>query len=406
MDTDKIVVLARSHSFIQIIVFSLVVAYGLSTFRALGLPKPLLILVCLLISIVPLNGMMLITLWKDILYGISVLLLNIYLLKTISSNGIWLSQGWNYVWLGSVAANITLLRHNGFPVAFGTLLVTFLFFRAWKPLIKALVISLVWIGIVMGPVYSIFKVDMTDTQPLGVVLIHPLAAHVRAGTPLTPDDKAYLDRIRPLQNGWSYSCYDATVLFYQGVNFQPVQEDPIYAAKLLARLTLDSPLVTLKHFACLSTFVWSPFQPKGVSLETIYLKNQDISINLDWEPYDRIVNQNSKLPWLKDIITGIIQKDSQIDTGKIFWRPAIYLFLFMISVLYNAFRKKKWLIALLIAPIIFQSLIIAVSAQLQALRYQYPVYLVSLLFTIPFFYLSIAFPNPNEGYIDSKGNED
>jgi uncharacterized membrane protein len=71
------------------------------------------------------------------------------------------------------------------------------------------------------------------------------------------------------------------------------------------------------------------------------------------------------------------------------WRPAIYLDGYMISIGFFAFRKKNPLVALLLVPPMLQSLVIAVTAQLQAVRYQYPVYLIAMLFTIPVFYLAI-----------------
>ena len=48
-------------------------------------------------------------------------------------------------------------------------------------------------------------------------------------------------------------------------------------------------------------------------------------------------------------------------------------------------KNKNYL--LLSIPILSQTVIIMGTAQLEALRYQYPVYLVSLIFTLPLIFL-------------------
>jgi uncharacterized membrane protein len=42
-------------------------------------------------------------------------------------------------------------------------------------------------------------------------------------------------------------------------------------------------------------------------------------------------------------------------------------------------------------PLVAQSLGIMFTTQLQALRYQYPVYLISMLFTIPILWMGIKY---------------
>jgi len=373
---------------LQITVFGLVMAYGLATFQDLDVPFLLLVLLDGFISLLPMNGILMVTYWKDVLYGLSVLLLTIYLLKIIVTGGEWLDMRGNWVWLGIVSANVALLRANGQPVALGTLLLILVCFAHRRNTLLALGLASLMAILISGPVYQIFKVNRANTQPAGVVFIHPIVAHVQAGSSLAAPDTAYLDRIRPLASGWPYSCYDATVLFYQGVQFQPVQDDPLYAAGLLGRLTRQAPLVTLRHFYCLSSFVWKLAQPDGVPLETVYVENQDLSVNPDWQVYAAAVDQQPRLPGLKMAIVRLIDRWQQVDPGQVAWRPAIYLYLFVVAVLLGAVTRKHKPLLLLLVPALIQTAVIALTAHHQALRYQYPVYLVSTLFTLPMLYLT------------------
>src|SRR6266498_3769486 len=152
-----------SVALFQVVIYSLVLGYGLYTFRnELRVPYVLLILLDIAISINPINGMMVITLWKDVLYSIFVLLLTIYIFKLIDSNGTWITSQKNWFFLGLAIGNISLLRHNGFPVGFGTLLICMIVFHNYKYFAKTLIISILFFIVVTGPLYRIFKVDKSS----------------------------------------------------------------------------------------------------------------------------------------------------------------------------------------------------------------------------------------------------
>lgn len=374
----------------QILVFSIVVGYGLSTFRKeLDIPYALLVVVGIIISVVPLNGIMIITLWKDALYSIFILLLTIYVLRIIHTEGSWIASGHNWIYFGLTIANISLLRHNGFPIAFGALFACMLFRGYRKYFVKSLAVSLLFIIVVVGPVYKIFKVDRSSDQSLGVIFVHPIAAQINAGTELTKNQERFLNEIFPLKQVWDYSCYDATILFYKGVNFQPVQQHPFFTAKTFIILTVENPKVTIDHFICLSSFIWQLQQPNNVYLETILTSNITLNDYPDWKIYENAVTQNSKMPILRDFIVKVMENALLIDPDRIFWRPAIYLYLFTLLVMTTVFKSGNRLVSILLVPVLLQSLIIGLTGQLQALRYQYPVYVTSMLFSVPLLYLVI-----------------
>jgi hypothetical protein len=374
----------------QIIIYGLVLGYGLCVFKNdFGVSYFWLILLDVAISIVPINGIMLVTLWKDVLYSIFVLLLTIYVLNIINSNGDWIAYKNNWIYLGLVIANISLLRHTGFPVGFGTLLICMFFFHHFKYFTKTLVVSILFVAFVIGPVYKVFNVDKSSSQSFGVIFIHPITAQINAGASLTKNEQEFLNEIFPLKETWTYSCYDATVFFYKGVDFQPVQESPLQAGELLYKLTLMNPVATINHFMCLSSFVWQVKQPSGVYLETILFSNIDASNYDDWKPYQDMIVQRSKMQSLRDLIIRAVNHSYSFDPNKVMWRPAIYFYTFLTAVFLFFLRSKNRLVFILLSPVLLQSLIISFTAQLQALRYQYPIYIVSMLFSFPIIYASL-----------------
>jgi hypothetical protein len=252
---------------------------------------------------------------------------------------------------------------------------------AYSTLITAAIILFI-----LGPMYTMFKVNRAVKFTYGIAFIHPVNAYVNSQTDLvylSDQEKQYLDNIYPLKNEWLYSCYDATVFYYQGVNFFPVINNPQRIVSIFAKLTLRDPKIMLHHFACLSTFVWQPKQPKNVYLETILMDNYDLDQNPGWEIYKNKVSQKSLLPQVRGAIKHIVSSEWNRDVFKLLWRPAVYMYLFLLSLAFLGFRTqhKKWL--LLSVPLLAQSIGIMLTAQVQALRYQYPVYLIAMLFTIP-----------------------
>jgi len=80
-------------SLFQVVIASLVIGYGLNTIRNVSrLPGYIFIAIGLLITANPLVGIIDVTLWKDVLYGFFVLLLTIYLLNLVSSDGDWICK--------------------------------------------------------------------------------------------------------------------------------------------------------------------------------------------------------------------------------------------------------------------------------------------------------------------------
>jgi hypothetical protein len=375
-------------SLFQVIFASLVIGYGLLSIQKVSrLPGYLLIALGLLISVNPLVGVIDVTLWKDVLYSFAILLLTIYLLNIISSEGKWITKPIHSILLGCTLAIIWLTRFNGFPVVVLCLLVTILGYKKYlKQFACSTLTTAALILFILGPVYTWFKVNREIKFNYGIVLIHPVVAYVNSQTDLsylTNYEKQYLNNIYPLKANWPYSCYDATVFFFENTNFYPVINDPLTMLKIITRLAIHDPKILLNHYLCLSSFVWQPNQPKNVYLETILMDYYNLDQNPSWEIYKAQVSQNSLLPQIRGAIKYIVSSEWNLDVYRLLWRPAVYIYMFLLSLalLVHRTRHKKWL--LLSVPLLAQSIGIMLTAQVQAVRYQYPVYLIAMLFTIP-----------------------
>ncbi len=381
-------------SLFQVIFASLVIGYGLNSIRnASQLPGYLFIMLGIVISANPLVGVMNVTLWKDILYSYNVLLLAILILNIVRSDGGWILKPTHFILLGSTLAGIWLFRFNGFPVVLsGMIILVIIYKKYFRHFAYSSMITLMIILFVLGPMYTIFKVDKSFSQNYGLAFLNPIVSYVKSKAylaSLSENEKQYLKNIYPLDRPWNYSCYDATVFYYEDTNIYPLIRDPLTMVKIFTHLAIRDPKIMLNHFLCLSSFVWQLNQPDNVYLETILFDNYNLDQKPSWLVYKDVINQSSLLPEVRGLIKRVVEAEWHRDSHMILWRPAIYMYLFLASLAFFVYRtgRKKWL--LISMPMIAQSVVIMFTSQLQALRYQYPVYLISMLFTIPLFIMGI-----------------
>ncbi|PWB50241.1 MAG: hypothetical protein C3F13_17390 [Anaerolineales bacterium] len=385
-------------SLFQVIFAAIIIGYGLtSLYSGTRLPGFIFIVLGILISADPLVAIINVTLWKDVIYGFLVLLLSTFLFNIIRTKGEWIAKPVNFVLFGVTLAFIFLFRVNGFPVAIVSLIcLLFLYTKYIKPFSFAALITIAIILVVVGPLYSIFKVDRSYRQTYGIPFLNPVAAYISTNQDLgslSLSDREYLDSIYPLDNPWPYSCYDATIFFYES-NLIPVVQNPLSTVKIFTKLATHDPSNAFRHFLCLSSFIWQPNQPLGVYLETILFENYNPEWMTDWSVYKDSLTQSSILPQIHNLVQRAVKAEVHRDTYMLFWRHALYLFAFLVGLILLVIRTRnaRWL--LLAVPIVSQSIIVMFTAQLQAVRYQYPVYLISLLFTLPM--IIVALKNPKQ----------
>src|SRR5262249_33477554 len=139
--------------------------------------------------------------------------LTLLTLEIVVTKGGWLGRRGNWALLGGLAALVALYRHNGFAAAFGTLAALLAAHRGqWRPLGGAVLVLVgLWAG-VRGPLYDALGVSRQPVMK-HMPAVHQVAAHVAAGTPLEPDERAFLEEVHPLADGWRYDpyCIDPTV---------------------------------------------------------------------------------------------------------------------------------------------------------------------------------------------------
>ena len=147
----------------QIIALALVVGAILAFIELLGVASVWVWAACLVFAISPVNGTMVITLWKDVPYSTAMLGFTYLILRLAQSKGNWIASVRSWIVLGITAALAALFRHNGLEVIFATFPLLILGFRRlWKPLAAAFALSMLLYYAITGPLYQLVHVESTD----------------------------------------------------------------------------------------------------------------------------------------------------------------------------------------------------------------------------------------------------
>jgi len=363
----------------QIIALSVVLGWGLDVVRRFGAPRWMPWLAISFFAFMPSTGLMVIMLWKDVFYSISVVAFTVLIFKITMTEGMWIQQPAAWACLGVFAALVALYRQNGPIVAFGTLLCLLIVYQAmWKYWAFALVLAfIIWMGI-RGPVYDWVGVHKTSSPGVEIAFTHLIARYTNSDTLFSLEERSLLRRIRPGEN-WPYNCYMEGPLFFDGkFNFTASMDRDL--AILSAKLIYRNPKVFLEHLTCNSSFIFQITQPSGSKYETTI-------------PYI-IPNQlglvsESKLPGVKILLDHWTSESLQ-SFNWIIWRVPFWEYLLLAGVIIYGVRSKNWKAFLVLVPILANMLPLAGFTAGQAFRYVFSTMLVSVLMSGFYFFKGVT----------------
>jgi hypothetical protein len=370
----------------QIIFMSITFAWGISILDRQGFPTWGSWGLASIVSLAPINGDMVIILWKDIPYSICVLLFSLIVLEIVFSNGLWLDKKTSWIVLGLTSLCVASFRHNGLPIPIIILpLLIFLYKNQRKPLLQALGLAVTIYAIINGPVFTYLNVNRA-TGDKQLTFIQHIAAHIATGENLTQSEAKLASEILPLDE-WKYNCcqnYD----LYKSPSYSPerLTKNVPNIQNLFIDLALKEPGLEIDHMVCSSSLVWGL---PGKCGSTTFLPYTS-SIWID--PGKNLFQENSLLPRLVPFLSNLLLSIRTNPNLTILIAPAVYLLLGIYNTAILSFRKKDVKIFLFIVPAIIQSITLALLVVSSEYRYQFGVYMIGL-FSIGFLILALHAPN-------------
>jgi len=361
----------------QIVCMGAAIGWGFSFLESKGADRRVLWLLAIVIAILPSNFISLITLTDDIIYSIALLAITIVTIKIVFSKGAWLKETKNiigFVLLGLLAST---LRYNGIPAVGFTLVCLLIFFPSiWKNILA--VIGMITIGyfLINGPLFDIIGVERVAEGHFDNILLHHISAHVEADTPLEDNQRAYLDSLYPIGE-WSYSCcMNSEMLRKTGFNEETFHANSALNKKISLDLLIKDPVVNLRHLLCASDMVWNVSGNCGI----LYPRMEQTKGIYYWTRSNSSEYvEDSKFPELVDPLSRLrIAIDNNKLLNTLIWRPALYLYLAILSVMVFIFRNRIKGSLIILSPLIGQSAFLLAFNRQQNFRYQFCAVIIGL----------------------------
>ena len=356
----------------QILTLSLTVSWGISILDGQGIPRWAAWTLAAIFAIFPINGDMVIILWKDIPYATSLLLLSLMILKIVFSQGEWLSQKTAWIWLGLVSLCVAGFRQNGIPISLLTIPILVLVYKKWwKPLFSAFLLFLgLWL-VYKGPVMNFLNVNQS-VGSIERILVHHIAAHISSGEPLSSEQQAVADEI--ISTGkWEYNCCTlVTTMDSPGYSDAKNSRISTDIRRLFFELLVSNPGVEIRHQICVSSLIWKV--PNTCPVRGFYPLKSLIWIYQQ----DSLVAQNSKLPYLVKPISNFLLLFPEHRFFNLAITPSVYFYFCLFCTFFYVFRRNSILPGLFLLPSGIQSIVLILVNISSAFRYQYGVMLVGM----------------------------
>lgn len=312
----------------QIIGLAAVAGCVLAYFEELGVPSAVLWLAGFLFALTPINGTMVNTLWKDIPYSTALLALTFLVFRIAQSRGDWLAERGSWAVLGITGVLVALFRHNGPPVVVGlSLLLLVVYFRWWKRLLPALLLGAGIYYIFTSPVEQWVRVSDSTILAESSTVYYSIAAQSTPGSV----NAEIMDSMDPLAA--NIQCTLLPEIYQSEQAGQLATKSPTLGQKMI-NLVEYVPRIFLYSYRCNRSLVWIIWDPMGEVRNPAH-----VEVLVDPNPYG--LQPDSQIPALRDIITRFVIKTAHDpDYNWLVWRPAIYLYFFLLVISTLSIKQK------------------------------------------------------------------
>ena len=352
------------------LMFSLVFASMTAYLKRLGLDRRVLFTIAVLFIMNPVNGIMAVTIWKDIPYSISLLWLTLLAMKIVYSCGGWMDSRRNRAVLSASLAFAALIRHNGIAPVMLMAVVLFILYRRQRK--NAVLVTLTVMSIVVlvkGPVYRALEVGPGCAYQTMVNPIMQVGGIISGGGTLTEEERRVVTNVLPIEK-WKegYSVYSEVKLAsVAGFNMDYFRTNKADFMRAWAGMALRNPGMALKAYLHRTAIIWRIISPPENRVYTNYAQVEPNSMGFETE---------SKIPAVKGLLDYLLWKSNTGMFLWIAWKPATYLLLILVFGIVAVVKNgRKWL--LILTPVIGNTLGLMLVTTSDQSRYYYATMIIA-----------------------------
>ena len=333
-------------------------------------PRWLLAATTAVVALLPANGFLVVTLWKDVPYATALLWVTALTLRLARSGG----RVETRVGVLSMATALTAaatFRHNGLPVV--ALFVPLLAWALPAPRRAAWPIAALTLSGVLAIHFGLFRaIGVQPYHPAfrDQTVLHQVAAAMHPGTAYDQADFAALGRIMPVRN-WvdDYRCQSVIPTLASVLGHSPDGEYAKHRAAVYVawrHALTRAPAIVATHHACVSGMIWNPAASYALVSTAIVANGYGLATR-------------PVLPPLNRALTGLAERTSHGIWRALLWDPAAHLLVVVAGGVLARLRRVDPLTRLALAIPLLHSAILLLAIPSAEYRLQYPVVLGSLV---------------------------
>lgn len=350
------------------LIFSLVFASMTVYLKSLGVDRRILYTIALVFALNPVNGIMAVTLWKDIPYSVSLLWLTLLLMKIFYSDGRWLDTN-KAVLIGSLVFT-ALIRHNGMAPVLLIMAGLFILYRKhWKSIGIIALAAMSLIMLIKGPVYGAMHVEPISPFQTLVNPIMQVGGIIAGNGVLTEDEKKVVTQILPIK-GWKegYKKYSEVPLAGTiGFNADYFRTNKSEFLNTWAKMALRNPKLAFKAYLDRTAIIWRITNPKDNTIMTNRRNIEENTLGF---------TMNSKLSQVKVLMDKILNLFNNNRVMCLTWKPATYMLLLLLFG-FAAIYKNGYKAILILLPVIGNTLGLLMITTSDHPRYYYSTLIVA-----------------------------
>ncbi len=358
-------------SLVQIAIMSLTFAYSISFLKARNAPKLVIIGALIYYAIFPIHGFYSITMWKDILFSCSIILLTIECIKLVEKNSITIKNSYLFI----IVSLLTVFsRNNGIYMYMILSAVTLVLFRRnIKTISIMLLIVFGTYFCVKGPIYSMLNIKKSQSSEYIAIPMQQIGRMTHKGVKFTNKEQKLINEVIPmkvLKEVYTPEIVDP-IKFNKNYNATAFEKNKHEYLKLWLNLCYEHPIVATESYLTSTLGYWYP----GVEywITTAQIDKNELGIKTSSIVPKNIRNIITKITSYRIPLLGYMY-----CIGFIFWIIAL-------STYVTIKRNIRMLYAYI--PIIGIWLTMMIASPVYAeFRYIYSAYAcLPLLLGIPFF---------------------
>jgi len=353
---------------VQCCFMAFVVGYFMSRLnKYYSVNKKYLMIASILFALIPVNYNFAVTLLKDTMYSVFVILLSAIMLNIINDKE-YLKKWRNIIAILVVLLFISLFRHNGIIVTILFLITMVIMNRKVKLVYVLIAMWIIVYLLLNNVVIKLFNVTEASYANTYGPISH-IMARILNDESITLEEQEMEELAKYVDIEKLKSTYDQYNMDYSinSQNIDALKENGSEYMKFAIKVFLKHPLTVIEHYIHLTSFLYSPLPFEnsytvGMFTETDLWLYKDVYPNLE---------ENSKIPGLLEILKKESVEFQTGEVGEILMRPAGYMYISIISMIIIACILKERKVILVLLPTLFNIISLAPAIPVAMTRYVY-----------------------------------